>query len=115
MLENFGIGIDIVNIKRFKNLPYRKNKSFYEKIFHPSEIKYCLKYKDPSKHFAGKFAIKESTIKSIKEKASMLDIKTSYHYSKPIVRLLNNENYNFLVSLSHENEFAIAVVVSIKN
>ena len=36
------VGIDIVNIERFRNKEYKKNKFFYEKIFTNSEIKYCL-------------------------------------------------------------------------
>ena len=31
------IGIDIVNIERFRNKEYNKNKFFYEKIFTNSE------------------------------------------------------------------------------
>ena len=32
-LENFGIGIDIIEIERFRVKNYKKNKNFYEKIF----------------------------------------------------------------------------------
>ena len=32
MLENFGIGIDIVDINRFKETPYKEKITFYEKI-----------------------------------------------------------------------------------
>jgi len=66
MMEIFNIGIDIVNIERFKKKEYAKNKKFYQKIFTNSEIKYCLGFKNSSKHFAGKFAIKEAVKKSIK-------------------------------------------------
>ena len=43
MLEKIGLGIDIVDINKFKKITYQSNKSFYDKIFTPSEIKYCLK------------------------------------------------------------------------
>ena len=66
MMEIFNIGIDIINIERFKKKEYAKNKKFYQKIFTNSEIKYCLGFKNSSKHFAGKFAIKEAVKKSIK-------------------------------------------------
>ena len=52
MIEKFGIGIDIVANKRFKELPYSTNKKFYEKIFEQSEINYCLKFKNSEEHFA---------------------------------------------------------------
>ena len=85
------IGIDIVNIIRFKKLEYKKNKIFYEKIFNKEEIKYCLKFKDPSPHFAGKFAVKESLKKVVSFNVNFLEIMTSYSKLKPIV-LRSNKN-----------------------
>lgn len=109
----FGIGTDIVKINRFREKIFSKNKSFYEKIFLDEEIKYCLNFKDPYSHFAGKFAIKESVIKSLPEKISFKHILTFNKNSKPQIKLLleNTEKYNFLVSMSHEDEFAIATVL----
>lgn len=113
-LENIGIGIDIVDVDRFKKIPYESKKSFYQKNFHPSEIKYCLKFKDSYRRFAGKFAIKEALKKSITQSVSLPDIITSHSNSKPQVSLINNNNYRFHVSLSHENKFVVAIVVSEK-
>ena len=67
MKKKFGVGIDMVEIKRFEDKPYQKNKKFYKKIFGQSEINYCLKFKNPSPHFAGKFAIKEAMKKLLDE------------------------------------------------
>jgi phosphopantetheine--protein transferase-like protein len=114
MLEKFGIGIDIVEIKRFSNKPYETNKFFYEKIFHPSEIEHCLKRKNAAECFAGKFAIKESVIKSISTNINFLDILIDYLNSKPIVTLINNPSYAFLVSLTHETTNAVSVAISEK-
>ena len=115
-LENFGIGIDIVEIERFRKKNYKKNKNFYKKIFSKSEIDYCLKFKDTYPHFAGKFAIKESVIKSIPDKISFLDIKTSNSKHGPIVSIIGKlaEKYSFLASISHEKEYAIAAIISFK-
>ena len=111
-IEN--IGIDIVDINRFKNKKFSENITFYKKIFTKSEIDYCRKYKSPYQHFAGKFAIKEATIKSINEKISFLDIQIFYKNSKPQIKLKNyDKKYCFIVSVSHEKEYAIAIVLSI--
>ncbi len=110
----FDIGIDIVEVKKFKKMPYGNNKSFYEKIFSPLEIKYCLKFKDPYIHFAGKFAIKEAVKKSIPNKVNLIDIVTNHSNSKPTVSI-NLGGYDFLVSLSHEKNLAVAVALSIKH
>jgi len=114
MLEKIGIGIDIVDINRFNEKPFETNKNFYKKIFHDSEIKYCLNKKNSSQSFAAKFAIKESVIKSINKQIDFLDIIIDYD-SKPIVNLLNDSSYTFLVSASHEKSSAIAVVISEKH
>ena len=55
-----GIGVDIVEICRFKKIKYNLKPSFYKKLFKQNEIDYCLKFKNPYEHFAGKFALKES-------------------------------------------------------
>ena len=114
MTEKIGIGIDIVNIGRFRKKKIQKNLNFYKKILSESEIKYCTKFKSPYEHFAAKFAIKESVIKSIPDKISFLDIKTSNSKHGPIVNLVGNlaDKYSFLVSASHEKEYAIAVVTA---
>jgi len=116
MIENFGIGIDIVYIKKFEKVTFSNKSSFYKKTFLPSEIKYCLKFKKPAEHFAGKFAIKESIKKSINEPISFLDIETLHSKSKLKIKLLKqwNKKYKVLGSISHENEYAIGMVISEK-
>ena len=116
MIEKLGIGIDITDVEQFKKISYLKKPNFYKKIFLPSEIKYCLKYKNPYEHFAGKFALKEAVKKAINERISMLDIETSHSNSKPVVNLRGKwkKKYKFLASISHEKKFAIGIIVSEK-
>lgn len=112
MLENIGIGIDIADIEKFRQIPFESQPNFYKKLFNKSEIKYCLKFKNYYEHFAGKFAIKEAVKKSISDGISMLDIETYYIKSKPHVRLKSSKKYSFRISVSHENNIAIAIVLS---
>lgn len=116
MIENFGIGIDIVAIKKFEKITYLQKPSFYKKTFLPSEIKYCLKFKKPAEHFAGKFAIKESVRKSIDEQISFLEIETFHIESKLKIKLCGNleKKYNLMGSISHEKDYAIGMVFSEK-
>jgi len=115
MIKNLGIGIDIIEVSRFRKKKYEENKNFYKKIFVKSEINYCIKFKNSAERFAGKFALKEALIKSIDRKIRFSEIETSHLKSKPIVRIKKSrEKYNFIASLSHENDFAIAVVISEK-
>ena len=113
MIEKFGIGIDITSIQKFKKKPFKTNESFYKLIFSKAEIRYCLKFKNPYERFAGKFALKEALIKSVDRKIRFSEIETSHLKSKPIVKIKKSkEKYNFLASLSHETDFAVAVVIS---
>ena len=116
MIENFGIGTDLVFIKKFEKISFSQKPSFYKKTFLPSEIKYCLKFKKPAEHFAGKFAIKESVKKSINEPISFLDIETFYFKSKLKIKLHKNwdTKYKVLGSISHDHEYAIGMVISEK-
>ena len=116
MIENLGIGIDIIEVSRFRKKKYEENKNFYKKIFVKSEINYCLKFKNSAERFAGKFAIKEAVIKSIPEKIGPCDIEIVYANRKPRIRLKNSleKKYNFIVSVSHEKEFAIGIVITEK-
>jgi holo-[acyl-carrier protein] synthase len=114
LMEILNIGIDIINIERFNKKEYTKNKNFYQKIFTDSEIKYCLKFKNSSEHFAGKFAIKEAVRKSIKEKIPFNKILTTHRNSKPRIILKTKQDYEFLVSVSHEANIALAIVIALK-
>ena len=116
MIESSGVGIDIVEVDRFKKKKYEKNKIFYKKIFVCSEINYCLKFKNSAERFAAKFAIKEAVIKSIFEKIHFIDIEIIYKNAKPGIKLRNSlqKKYNFLVSVSHEKDFAIGIVIAKK-
>jgi len=114
MIERFGVGIDITTINRFKKLPYSTNQKFYKKIFQLSEINYCLKFKNSAEHFAGKFAIKEAVKKSISEDIEFLDIHISHYRFKPKIILLKKRPYKFIASISHDDNLAIAIVMSEK-
>jgi phosphopantetheinyl transferase (holo-ACP synthase) len=73
-----------------------------------------LEFKNSSEHFAGKFAIKEAVRKSIKEKIPFNKILTTHKNSKPRIILKMKLNYEFLVSVSHETNMALAIVIALK-
>ena len=71
-----GIGIDVVEVERFRILKGGKKNAFIKKIFTAQEITYCFSYKDPVPHLAGVFALKEAFSKSIgASKIFMSDIE----------------------------------------
>lgn len=104
-----GIGIDIVKVSRFRDKKYETNQSFYKKIFSNEEIEYCLKYKDPYTHFAGKFAAKEAIVKATNKKITINQIKILNKTNGLEVIIKNTKNSEILVSISHEKDYAIAM------
>ena len=113
IIEKLGVGIDIADITDFKKNPYQEKPAFYELIFQSSEIDYCLKFQDSSSHFAGKFALKEAVKKSINDDIYISKIETFHVNSKPMIKLLDSaKKYVFRASISHEGNYAIAIVIS---
>ncbi len=116
MSEDKQIGIDIVDIDRFRKKNFLENESFYKKIFTDLEIIYCKNFSDPYPHFAGKFALKEAVIKSIQENMVLKNIETFYIHSKPKIKIKNQrKKYDFITSISHEKKYAIAIALALRN
>ena len=59
----FGIGTDIVNVNRIKNL--LKNKKFIKRIFNEKEVSKCKKINNSMNCFAKRFAAKEAFSKAL--------------------------------------------------
>ncbi|MBQ9000513.1 MAG: holo-ACP synthase [Eggerthellaceae bacterium] len=59
-----GLGVDIVEIERMRNLLARKP-SFAEQVFSPAECAYCEKKSNPATHYALRFAAKEAVVKAL--------------------------------------------------
>ncbi|MEK7641176.1 MAG: holo-ACP synthase [Patescibacteria group bacterium] len=107
-----GIGIDIVEVKRFRDVPYKKGNVFYSKIFSDAEIKYCLSKDDPYPHFAARFAAKEAVLKCLKSTIYKIrDVEISNDKDGiPSVKVKNNKG-KFLISLSHTKDQAAAAAL----
>lgn len=60
-----GIGTDIVDVSRMEKIISRWGMRFLEKVFTKGEIEYCSKKAYPAPHYAGRFAAKESVLKSL--------------------------------------------------
>ena len=98
-MKIFGIGTDIVNIKRMQKT-LRVNEKFKKRIFSKSEINYCEKKKYPSSFYAKRFAAKEALSKAlgtgIRKGINFKDIEIiNNNYGKPSIKL-RGSTANFL-------------------
>lgn len=60
-----GIGIDLVNIPRLRDVIARWDDKFLRRVFTDAEIAYCRARRDPVPHFAARFAAKEAAMKAL--------------------------------------------------
>ena len=64
-MKIFGLGTDIVNIKRVQLALKNNKKNFTKRIFSKNEINYCEKRKNSASYYAKRYAAKEAFSKAL--------------------------------------------------
>ena len=119
-----GTGIDIAETQRIEQALERHGDRFSQKIFTPSEIAYCERFKNKAERYAARFAAKEAAFKALgtgwANGIRWLDVEISHQASgKPELLLsgrareLANELgvTRAVVSISHANRYVVAQVI----
>jgi holo-[acyl-carrier protein] synthase len=119
-----GIGNDIIEIERIRKSIDTHGLRLISKLFTTKEQDYCLRYKDPVPHFAGRFSAKEAVVKALGtgfgEHASWLDIEIlNDKNGKPCVYFSNAlekriKGTSVLVSISHCQLYVTACAIWVK-
>ncbi len=65
MSSPIGLGIDLVEVPRIRDLLLKHGDRFKERTFTPGEIAYCDACADPAMHYAARFAAKEAAAKAL--------------------------------------------------
>ncbi len=125
----FGIGNDIVDVKRIQALRDKFEDAFLNKIFSKNEILQSEKIQNTNlkmNFFAKRFAAKEAFAKAcgigIGRGINFLDIEVQNdEFGRPYFNILNDKkdfllqkfgaDFNVFLSLSDEKDFAIAFVI----
>ena len=126
-MKIFGIGTDIVNIKRIDSSLKKYGFKFKNKVFSKKEIFYCEKRKNSSSFYAKRFAAKEAFSKAlgtgIRKGINLKNIEISNNtQGKPSILLKGNlssylkkkikcRKYNIYLSLSDDKPWAQATVI----
>lgn len=112
MKQAFSTGIDLVEISRFKK--FGKDDRLTLNTFTKKELLECFKRGNPVASMAARFAAKEAVVKCIGNvRYNKIEITNRYN-GKPEVKLLDraiSKQYNLAISLSHTEQFAIAVCI----
>tara|TARA_B100001741_G_C16000286_1_gene346299 strand:+ start:20 stop:412 length:393 start_codon:yes stop_codon:yes gene_type:complete len=126
-MKIFGIGTDIVNIKRIDQSLKKYGITFKKKIFSEKEITYCEKKRNPSSFYAKRFAAKEAFSKAlgtgIRKGVNLKNIEIlNDSNGKPLIKLKGNlanflkkkiktKKYYIYLSLSDDKPWAQATVI----
>ena len=126
-MKIFGLGTDIVNVKRLEKILKKKNKAFKTRIFSKNEILYCDKKNNPYPFYAKRYAAKEAFSKAlgtgIRKGINFKDIEISNNnHGKPYINLkgetavtlrkkIKRKRYSIYLSLSDDLPWAHATVI----
>lgn len=120
----FGIGVDIASIERMKLAINRSGEKFLNLVYSKDEQEYCESAEKKYERYSACWAAKEAAVKALgtgfRYSISFKDIELkSGDGSRPKLNLSgkfleimqeNNVNYSH-ISISHEGENAVAVVM----
>ena len=126
-MKIFGLGTDIVNIKRLEKILKKNSNAFKSRIFSKNEIIYCDKKNYPFPFYAKRYAAKEALSKAlgtgIRKGVNFKDIEISNNnHGKPYIILKGDTNiflkkkikkkkYSIYLSLSDDLPWAQATVI----
>ena len=124
-MKIIGIGVDIIQNKRIKNL--LKNKKFLGRIYSNRELKLSKQNKNKVAYFAKRFAAKEAFSKALgtglRSGLEFKDIeivndkvgKPLYVKNKKIIKIVKNKfkikNFNSFLSISDEKDYSTAFTI----
>ena len=110
-----GTGIDIVEIKRIREVIKRWGDHFLNHVFCPEEIDYARKHKNSFQHFAARFAAKEAILKAIGDNAHVnwkdMKILNDKHGRPYCVYRDKKFKKKIFVSISHTKTYAVASAI----
>ncbi|MBI5643059.1 MAG: holo-ACP synthase [Deltaproteobacteria bacterium] len=107
-----GIGIDIVDVVRFKKALLRWGDRLSSRLFTRPEIDYCFSHKRPERHLAARFAGKVSLIKALGKPLSFKDIEiTRDNDGRPSIKAAGIEGLVFNLSITHDGDLSIAETI----
>lgn len=121
-INNFRIGTDVEDIKRFRKMDRIKNRLFLNKIFTENELDYCFSKTAVAQHLAVRYAGKEAIVKALsdfnQQVISYKDIEIlNNKIGAPIVKINNKQfkNMQINISLSHSKEIVVAFALVTKS
>jgi holo-[acyl-carrier protein] synthase len=103
------VGIDITKNDKIKKL--MEDERAFKKVFTDYELTYT---KGCPVRLAGRFAVKEAFFKAIGKKVDWLDVEIrNREGGEPYLLYKNIEQSDISLSISHEDDYSVAIVIKI--
>jgi len=116
----FGVGVDIVAVKRFDDMDLHADMRFLERIFTPREVAYSMETTHPECSLAGRFALKESVLKALPGTPitlldiNQIEVRKRDDGSPEIHQVGGIElEYEIHASLAHDGEYTVGFAIVI--
>ena len=118
-----GVGTDAISIPRIREMKEKWGNRFLDRVFTPSEKKYCNQYGDSSEHYAVRFAAKEATSKALGvgfgQELDWKDIvvnndkegKPFIKFRNAVAKKIKKNGYKCHLSMAHCTDYATAVSI----
>src|SRR5262249_1990073 len=116
-----GVGVDLAQIARMREVVARWDERFLRRVFTDGEIASCRNRRDPIPHLAARFAAKEATLKALGTGLRMglswreMEVRRERDEAPTMVlsgrcreEALNRGGARVLLSLSHDGDYALA-------
>ncbi|MBZ0264727.1 holo-ACP synthase [bacterium] len=117
--DPLNVGVDLVLIKRFEEK--LENRKFFEKLFTVDELRIAEDRARKAEYFAGRWAAKEAVAKALgcgfgenlgfKEVEVLADVERRPYVLLSEEAYLRHHHPRFHISISHEGDYAIAMVI----
>ncbi|MFQ5829834.1 MAG: holo-ACP synthase [Candidatus Methylomirabilia bacterium] len=120
-MEIKGVGVDLVQISRLRQVVERWRNRFLARVFTEAELQYCFQRRDPIPHLAARFAAKEAALKALGTGLRMgirwRDIEVQRAKGRPPALVLSGRFKTIgeakgasrgLLSLTHDGDYAVA-------
>jgi len=117
-----GVGVDLVEVKRFKDSVKRGGERFLNRLFTPSELAYAKARKAAMQHLAARFAAKEAIVKALGVPKGLglkwQDLKITHDPDgKPVAELTGTlerwSGFEIHLSLTHTDQHAMATATAV--
>jgi holo-[acyl-carrier protein] synthase len=116
-----GIGVDLAQIGRMRQIVEKWDERFLRRVFTEEELAYCRRRRDPIPHLAARFAAKEATLKALGTGLSMgvswreMEVRRERGQAPTMVLTGRCRDIatakggaGVLLSLTHEGDYALA-------